>query len=197
MYGIYENGVVIARFVTPLTVKNNTPVSISDALSLGRNVTRRVAQRWEIETKLEPLYAEANELFSNLVLNGHHTPVTVIMPQNIGVIVNQTSNVNPGAVGLKGASLVTISSNTGLIPKGTFIKFSNHSKVYMTTTSLEGNGNLGIYPELRTAVSGASVTHRDDVIMTCYYDTDTVSGMTFDDGLLMDVGTVKLIEKVN
>ncbi len=197
MYGIYESGQVIARFVTPLTVKNNRPESISDTLSLSRNTTRRVGQRWEIETRVEPLSAGANDLFANLVVKGHSETLQVIMPQNIGVIRSRTSNAAVTVTGLIGSDVVTISGSNGIIPRGTFIKFGNHSKVYMVTTKMTADGSMGIYPELRTAITTQPMQYLDDVIMTCLYDSDTVSGMMFDDGLLMDMGSVKLIENKN
>jgi len=195
-YGIYENGVVIAQFVVPMTLKSNSPVFVSDTLSLKRAVSRRPAQRWELETRLEPLSGGAQDLFVNLITHGYSEAVTIIVPQNIGVIKGRTSTSTPLATGAAGASSLAVTGNAGRIVKGTFIRFSNHSKVYMTTTDLTGIGNVGIYPTLRTAVSNTSFTHRDDVIMNCLYDTDTVMGMVFDDGILMDLGSIKLIERL-
>jgi hypothetical protein len=36
----------------------------------------------------------------------------------------------------------------------------------------------------------------DDVQLSCLYDTDVVSGMVYSDGIQMDVGTVRLVEKL-
>lgn len=195
-YGIFDNGEVIAQFVAPITLKSNRPVFVSDTLSLKRQVTKRAAQRWEIETQLEPLSSGGNKLLVNLVTKGYSETLQIITPQSVGVVYARTSTSSPIATASAGASAVNVSSNANLIPKGTFIKFSNHSKVYMTTSDLTGTGSVGIYPELIVAVSNTSFTHRDDVIMTCVYDTDTVSGMTYSDGILMDVGTVRLLEKL-
>jgi len=54
MYGIYDTSTskVIAEFVSPITVRSNQPVFISDTLSLKRSAYKRATQRWEIETKL-------------------------------------------------------------------------------------------------------------------------------------------------
>ena len=196
MYGIYENGGVIAKFVTPMSLLSNVPERVTDTLALGRSVMRRAAQRWELQTRLEPLSLDANELFANVVVAGHSQLITIVVPQNIGVLKKRTSVSSPTAVGAKGASAVTLSGNVGLIPRGTMIKFANHSKIYMATSSRDGNGALGIFPTLRVAVSNITIAHREDVIMNCYYDTDTVMGMAFEDGVLMDLGTVKLIEKI-
>jgi hypothetical protein len=195
MYGIYENGSVIARFVVPMSVKSNQPIFSSDTLSLKRHVTRRSVQRWEIETNLEPLAGGAEDLFVNLVTKGYSDVVTVLVPQNYGAKQKRTSVSTPTAVGSAGTNVITVTNNAGLIPKGTFIRFANHSKVYMLTAPLVGSGPMSIYPTLRAPVNN-TFNFRDDVIMDCLYDTDTITGMVYQDGILMDVGTVKLIEKL-
>jgi len=195
MYGIYDGGAVIAQFVAPMTVRSNQPVFVADTLSLKRSTKKRGAQRWEIETHLMPLVHTANELFVDLITKGHTAPTQIITPQNYGVIKRRTSN-SPSvtATGNKHASIITIASNSGLIPKGTFIRFSVNSKVYITTEDITGNGQVGIYPALQADLSASSMTHQDDVIMNCYYDLDVLSGMVYTDGIVMDSGAVKLVE---
>ena len=194
-YGIYDNGEVIAQFVTPMTMRTNQPILSSDTLSLKRHTVRRKAQRWELETQLEPFSTGAQDLFVNMVTKGYSDLVQIIVPQNYGVIKARTSKSVPTAVGAVGVTAITVTGNVGLIPKGTFIRFHSHSKIYMLTSDLVGEGQMNIYPTLRTAVNG-TFTHRDDVIMNCLYDTDTVIGMVYEDGILMNPGTVKLIEKL-
>jgi hypothetical protein len=55
---------------------------------------------------------------------------------------------------------------------------------------------LNIFPPLRVSITSIVVSFRDDVIMNCMYDTDAVSGMSYTDGVLMDMGTIKLIERL-
>lgn len=195
MYGIYENGEVIARFTAPLTVKSNQPVFVSDTLSLKRFITRRSAQRWEIEAGLEPLTSSAQDLMVNLVTNGYSETVTVVVPQNYGVIKARTHTSELNAAGTTGSTQISVDNNNGFLPKGTFVKFSSHSKIYMTTSNRDGNGLVNVYPPLHTSVSGA-MHCRDDVLMSCLYDTDVVSGMVYSDGIMMDVGSVRLVERL-
>jgi hypothetical protein len=200
-YGIYNGSSVIAQFVTPMTVRSNQPIAVSDTLSLKRLGSQGTAQRWEIETSLEPLSSGAQDLFLEVVTKGYTSAVQVITPQNYGVTLKRTSTSTPTATGSLNSTLITITqnSNTGLIAKGSFIKFANHNKVYLLTSDIL-NSTAGltasIYPALRSAVSTTAFTHRDDVVMTCYWDTDTVRGMTFTDGLLQDLGKIKLVEAV-
>lgn len=197
MYGIYENGQVIARFTAPLTVRSNQPVFVSDTLSLKRQITRQSAQRWEIEAGLEPLSTSANDLFVNLVTNGYTQTVSIIVPQNYSAKSKRTANNNSViATGSAGSSQVTIEDSSGLIPKGTFIKFANHSKIYITTSNLIGEGNLNIFPNLLVNLTDIALSYKDDVTMSCLYDTDVVRGMVYSDGILMDLGTIRLVEKL-
>jgi hypothetical protein len=199
MYGIYDlTDGLLAAFVAPLTVKSNQPIFSADTLSLHRKVSRRTAQRWEIETNLMPLTLTANDLFVNFVVNGHSEPMYVLIPQNMGVIKRRTSTAIVSATGAVGASVVGISGHNGLVPKGTFIKFANHDKVYMTTTDAVAlDSTVGIYPTLRTTLTGGqTMSYLDDVIMKGLYDIDVISGMVFTDGILMDNGTIKIIEKL-
>lgn len=196
MYGILNGTTVIAKFVAPLSVKSNVPVFVSDALSLKRTVTKRNAQRWEISTNLEPLSVGANDLFALLVNKGASEVLTIQMPQNYGVIKKRVSTASPNVDGLLGATNVNVSLNNGLIPAGTFIRFSNHSKIYMVTADFNQTaGIMSIFPGLLIAVPvGQTFKHQDDVEMLCRFDTDVVIGMQYTDGILMDVGTVNLIE---
>jgi hypothetical protein len=203
MYGIYEDGKVIAKFVAPMTVRSNQPIFVSDTLSLRRLVSKRSAQRWEIQTLLEPLTHTANELFVSLVSKGSSEIVNVLMPQNIGVIRARKIPATVSNVTVSGALNATQFTVSGVpasgffMPKGCFIRFSNHSKIYMTTTDVVTSGSVGIYPPLKLAVgSGVSIFAGDDVIGSFRYDTDVVKGMAFTDGILMDVGTVNLVEDV-
>jgi hypothetical protein len=196
MYGIYEGGSIIAKFVAPMIVRSNKPVFASDTLSLKRKTGQRTAQRWELETRLEPLSFGAEELFSNLIMKGHSVPTTIIMPQNYGAKQKLTSSSVPRASGVKDTSFITVIDNIGIIPKGTFIKFDGHAKVYMLTSNINNNGTFSIYPDLRINLTEVAFNYADNVLMTCFYDLNTIIGMTYSDGILMDVGTVKLVENV-
>lgn len=197
MYGIYDNGMVIAKFTAPLSVVSNKPIFVSDSLSLKHRVAKRSAQRWEVSSNLEPLSYNANELFALFVRKGYSETVQITIPQNFGAAAARTSvSTVPTATGSASATSVAVVDNTGIIPVGTFIRFANHSKVYMLTSTLTGAGVMSIFPELRVAVSGTVFSFKTDVLMNCYIETDTVMGMAYSDGILMDLGTVKLVEAV-
>lgn len=196
MYGIQVDGIVCAQFVAPLTVKSVQPVFSSDTMSLKRRISKRAVQRWEIQANLMPLSFGGHTLMVDLVTKGKDTEVTAVMPQNYGVIKARTNSATPSATGTAGATSITVIGVSGIIPRGTFIRFANHSKVYMTTNDRSGNGIINIFPELRATLTGQLMHCNDDVILSCYYDLEQVSGMVYTDGILMDLGQITLVEKL-
>ena len=193
MYGIYNNGNVIAQFVTPMSVISNVPTFDSDTMSLKRNVQRMTAQRWEITSRVQPLSTDANELFALLVSKGSFDTLEVTMPQNTGAIHKRviTTAVKPKGTGdVDGLTFTVTSANT--IPVGTFIRFANHSKIYLLTS--KAGSIYGIYPALQSAVLDESFDWLDDVIMPVYLEPGSMTGMSYSDGILMDNGEMKFVE---
>jgi hypothetical protein len=195
-YGILNTaGKVVARFCAPLTVKSNAPVFVKDTLSLKRVVSRRAAQRWEIEGSLEPLNTTAHKLQSILVQSGSFAPVDVAFPQNYGTDFNMTCSSSVGASGSINGTTVTLSGLNGVIPEGRYVTFGSDPKLYMLTGDASpSNTSVGVFPPLRKAVSG-TMKYRD-VVVKMFIDTDSVSGMVYSDGILMDNGTIKLLERL-
>ena len=192
--GILQGGSLLIRFAAPLTVVSNQPVFATDTLSLRRQVVSQNVQRWEIVTRLEPSNQSADFLVHS-VTNGHNQVFSVRMPQvyrrsdatnsaGITLTANAASNANQVQV-----------QNLGFIARGEFIRFSNHSKVYMVTEDLTGNGNLKIFPRLRQAVPiGSTVFYGSNAVLEVRYEPDVSLGITYTDGILSDPGTVTLVE---
>jgi len=197
MYGILNSsGELIATFAAPLTVRNNKPVFSSDSLNLKRNTNVRPAQRWEIQSNLVPLSTDANDLFVKLTTSEYHKQIDVRMPQNTGSRHRRVTSVQTSyASGNLNSTTVSVTTN-GTIPSGTFVRFGNHSKIYLTETSRTGDGTMTVYPPLRQFVVNQILYWQDDVIMPCLLDLDTTLGMVYTDGVLMDLGSIKLVEKL-
>ena len=202
-YGIWDGSSILAQFSTPLVVRSNQPVFSSDTLSLNRQISVRTAQRWEIEAPLEPLSSTANDLFVYITSKGHGSLVQAIMPQNYAAVMKRTATgipqVNATAVDSPTVYVNATGGWTGMIPKGTFIRFSNvpHDKVYLVLNDTTPNSTMSIYPNLRSAVSLSNTfKYKDDVLLNALFDLDVIRGMMYVDGILMNNGTIKLVEKL-
>lgn len=193
MYGIYDGNNLIATFVSPTTVLSNSPSFVTDSMSLKRSVSKRPAQRWEIVTQLKPQYTDANDIFVMLVTKGLTETITVSIPQNPGARKNRAGNEAVVGSGSINSSTVRLVSEN-VIPKGTFIKFANHDKVYLTTSARDVSGFCTIFPALISAVVNQVVTWKDDVKMKVYFDDTTITGMVFDNGVLINNGEIKMVE---
>lgn len=197
-YGIIYDSEVI-QFVAPISVISNQPVFVMDSISLRRSSNSQDVQRWEIKTNLMPSSDSANFLLHS-VLNGHSEVFDAYMPQ-----VYRPSKAST-AVGVstvseftgRGSAAVKIGGFTGTIYKGEFVRFANHNKVYLATANITAGGNyISIFPKLLVPVpSNTVMTYGNDVIFRARYDTDTVLGISYKDGILSDPGTVTLIEAI-
>jgi hypothetical protein len=194
-YGILKGNVVIAEFSSPTKVLSNEPVFSNDSLSLKRRAVRRSSQRWEIETALEPLRNNAELLMAHMVVKGSHTSFEVNFPQNFGIVSKGFAEAGATTSGIAFNTFAAISGFLGTIYEGTFVRFANHSKVYMVTENCVGNSNMKLFPALMTNVPyGTSIKYGNDVKGNFLYSTDSIKGMQYIDGVLMDNGVVKLVE---
>ncbi len=188
MPGILIDGVVAVKFATPMQVISNQPVFAMDTVSLKRVTNSQDAHRWEIKTALAPTN-NGYDFFIHSVINGYNTPFDIRMPQvyrGEGIYTQGEFT----ATGAAGASIVAYTG--GAVPKGEFVKFSSHDKVYMVTANSNGS-SLSIFPKLKTAINGAMFAG-DNVVFKAKYDPSTILGMAYQNGILGDPGTVTFIE---
>jgi len=199
----YYNG---AEISTPFTIVSNEPMFDMTTISLKTERASQGHQRWELNfnTVLSTSDAQIDnfiESFKDLSSSS-----TMVMPQFKHINDNFTASSNSIAVGQSAASGATTvylnrGSDTGLIPKGSFIKFNNHDKVYVVTNNVDltGTGNIAvnIYPNLKQAVTTANTFKLDSNCLFSYYrNIDNQTGITFSDGILANTGTITLIEAI-
>jgi hypothetical protein len=128
----------------------------------------------------------------------------MIMPQLLSVDKKVTVTTNGSSnAATRGAStvLINFSQASRLLPKGSFIKFADHAKIYMVTANVTTQTtpvSVSIYPELRQDVSISTVVHHPGSatkpVLQYYRDLETLQGITYEDGVLVNPGTIKLIE---
>jgi hypothetical protein len=193
MYGIVKNNQVIARFTAPLSVLSNEPSFYSDSLSLKRQTVKRGVQRWEIEAGLEPLVQGANDLFL-ISLTGHSTVVKVRVPQLYDISKQNLPASFNVVTGSQNSNTLNVTGMNSNIPVGTFIKFSNHSKIYTLIST--GLNTCQVYPKLIQSVNNTFMYLDERVEGDFYLDPTVLKGFSYIDGVLMELGTVTLVEKL-
>jgi hypothetical protein len=187
--------------VAPLTIRSNEPVFVADTISLKQQRASQGAQRWELDFQIQTRDIEEDYFVG--IVTGINTAKAITMPQlnSVDNKVTVTSNGVPSTTAA-GVNTVIINFNqAGFLPKGSFIQFSNHNKIYMTTTNVTTTTAavaVPIYPSLRVAVNAAHlVYHPNSAVkpsLQYFRSLDTLQGLTYEDGVLVNPGTIKLIE---
>ena len=206
LFGILKGGAVentgldselSAVFSTPLTITSNQPVLAADTLSLRRKTMGQRAQRWEITANICPTVG-SNEYLLHSVFHGHEKTFQVRMPQ-IPKSPYSNAALTIAAAFTKGETILSYDrETTGDLIAGEFICFSNRKKVYLVMAVDTENQEFEIFPPLIENMDvGETIYHGDKVTLYAKAETSTGLGMTFIDGLLMDPGTITLIEDVN
>lgn len=186
----YYEGSPIAA---PLTIESNQPSFSSDSVSLVHERVNQGAQRWELSFRVIDA-GDIVELFLGSATQFNQAGA-MVMPQ---LEVNNT--VQPANGSTDGATLAGVDScdySGPLLPKGYFFQFANHDKVYVTTaaTGTAPIETLSFFPSLRADVpDNTAVNLGDSVTFNYFRDLDTLQGITYRDGVLVDPGTIRLLE---
>lgn len=188
----YYNG---ATILAPLKITSNEPVFEMTTVSLKTQRASQGAQRWELSFATATSAAtEADAILG--AISGITVADTMTMPQLPSVGAANTIGVSRAISSASaGASSVNLNNN-GFMSKGTFVKFSNHDKIYMVTADHSaGVSPVSIYPTLRVAVTGTDTLKTgSSAVLTYYRSIDNAMGITFTDGLLSNAGSINLIE---
>lgn len=191
-----------AQILAPFTIRSNEPIFEVETVNLQKQRASQDVQRWELS--FNTLGTEDTQVDIMLAsLENSHTAQTMVMPQlpavdnAITINTSSASMVGSTAVGAN-TTIIDPAGISGLIPKGTFFKFSSHDKIYVTTSDTTvGSTNviLGFYPKLQVAVTSShTIQLKENAILTFYRDIDNQQGITFTDGVLSNVGSITLVE---
>jgi len=190
-----------AEILAPFSITSNEPMFDVDTVSLKKQRASQEVQRWELSFSTLNSGDPSESLLDTLV--GFDDAKTMVMPQFKEVFDSTTCSANPEVLSnvSSGETTVTLDRTTaaGVIPKGSFIKFSNHTKIYIlaTTANLDSATNpvVTIYPSLVNDVPAeATMNILSDCIISYYRDVTDVRGLTFTDGRLSNLGTINLVE---
>jgi len=191
-----------ARILAPLTILSNEPMFDVDTVSLKKQRASQNVQRWELSFGTVGEAETQVGIFLSSV-TGIDEVNTMIMPQlpQVDALTTSSHTAHPiGVAASQDDSSITLqgAGTTGFMPKGTFFKFSNHGKIYVTTADADfdaGSPVVTFYPKLRAAVTTSHTLNRGSAALLSYYpDIDNMVGITFTDGVLSNAGTITVIE---
>lgn len=193
-----------SNIVAPITIESEEPFTEATSLSLKTARYRGGAQRWALSFRTVPGDSEVDKMMS--VIRGDLTGGSMVMPQIQSAadritVTDESINMNARSAG--SSFILTAQSNQAnrLIPKGYFVKMSNHNKIYVVRSdgTIGSNGVLGleIYPNLVEDVpSGTTLQTGTLATINYHVDADTLRGIRYTDGILSDTGTIRIFERL-
>lgn len=194
-----------AKILAPFSIVSNSPIYDADTVSLKKLRSSQGHQRWELAFSVVGNDNVADLLLASIenLTNAHN----MIMPQLKEVeeantlsgtlIVPTLTSANSATVEVANSPYVG-----GTLKKGSFIKFSNHDKVYVVSQdlviqSISGTSTLNIFPKLQKPLAqDSTVKYGSDCTLTYFRNITNLQGMTFSDGILSNLGSIELIEAV-
>ena len=194
------------EILTPYNIFDNRTVFQNQSLNLQRTTTFLPGQRFDMNFQVKPSHDPSAIMLAHI--SGFHSVDTMIMPQALGMEEKRTFKGSAVAASnaVAGADLVTISATSGdgagnIIPAGYFLTFAGHPKLYMVTENVElndtTNKSLKIYSRLvADIVASENVNLGDNVLYTYERDIKTARGVSFNNGVLTNPGTINLVEKI-
>ena len=163
-----------AKFGT-LGIKSNQTTILSKSVS-GKKLARQLDnQRWSFTVQI--ITAKRSDVYGDLMAfilkqRSGKENFTIVPPEVEDA--RGTASGTPTGTGSAGDTSITLGgTGTGTLKAGDFIKFANHSKVYMVVADQSdiSTGTLTIEPPLTTAVSSSDIQY-DDVPFTVYLTND-------------------------
>jgi hypothetical protein len=197
----YKNSQILA----PVSIVSNEPMFDMTTVSLKTRRASQGHQRWELSFNIQPTDNNIEEALLAGIDNLNSE--TMIMPQMPSVeerfsfsgtaSLSQSANINSTTV-----IIADTLTNSGIIPKGYFIRFSGSDKLHIITEDISFNDNavsksVSIYPKLtENLASGTEMLTGSSVVFSYYKDINNQTGITFTDGVLANPGTITLLEAI-
>lgn len=128
----------------------------------GRIQARQIGkQQWAFSAKYNPMTREEfAPVYAFLVSQRGRFGTFTIVPPVIGTTSGTATGTMTTGFESAGSTSISVSGFTGTIKAGDFVKFSDHSKVYMVTADQTGSGSITIEPGLVESISnGTEVTY--------------------------------------
>ena len=158
-----------------LGIKSIQNTIISKSVS-GKKLARQIdGQRWGFTARI--ITAKRSDVYGELMAfiikqRSGKENFTIVPPEVEDA--RGTASGTPTGTASAGATSITLGgTGTGTLKAGDFIKFANHSKVYMVVADQSdiSTGSLTIEPPLTTAVSSSNIQF-DNIPFTVYLTND-------------------------
>lgn len=168
------------KYPANIVVRSITPTLISVSHNLIRQTRSRGGQQWAFDLTYPVLSrAEQAELYAFIVKQRGQYEDFLYTPNEIGT----TRGTSTGATvngGSQTGRTVNINSLSGTLKSGDFVKFANHTKVYMLVADVGAGGTaLTIEPALSTSPADASAVTVVNVPFTVAMSTDMTEYQAF------------------
>jgi len=188
-----------------VSVQSIEPTLVSTTISLKRQVRSRGGQRWLLDVVFAPMTrAEFAPLYSfSIQQRGQYetflySPPTISTTRGLTAespVVNDTG-VSAGDSACSVDGLTASTSN--ILRKGDFIKFSDHSKVYMVTDDLTSDGSgeavLNFAPAATQAITNNSTITTSNVPFTVSFQNDLSEfGTTYTNIYGFDISLIEVV----
>jgi hypothetical protein len=147
---------------------------MSEAIS-GRVQVRAIGgQKWQFTAKYNPMTrVEFMPVYSFVTAQQGMLGTFTIVPP----VISSTSGTASGTALVNGNHAIgdrtiTVDGFTGSLKAGDFVKFANHSKVYMLTADRSGAGTMTIEPALVATLANDEVITYNSVPFTMRLSND-------------------------
>ena len=182
-------------FASPVSIYSNNPAWVADSMSLIRKAGEAYAQRFEIEANVSQT-SDPGVAYVHMMEYGYNKVFYTRVPQPYikdDPVENLTLTL--GASVIAGATEVNISGlGTNKLRAGVFINIGSDPKLYLVKREVSA-GVYAVLPEIRTSqASGLAVKYGKKTTMRAYYADDISLGLSYQDGILMGINTVRILE---
>jgi hypothetical protein len=176
-----------ARIAAPVSFETDEILFVNNTLSLKQERVSFTGQRWRVSFGVE---SQPNAAILVHMLTRLTSTFEFNVPQPDNPFLSESLTA---AVTASSAAGSTSFSTGATVPVGRFIRFNNHNKVYMVTG--QSGSVVSVYPALESAVSSSvNFNYGINTTMRVFYDESQVRGITFENGVVSNPGTITLVE---
>lgn len=157
-----------------INIKTNIPTVKSESLSGRVQVRQLGSQKWSMTLSYPPMTRSefAPMMTTIMQLRGSYGKFTVKLPLLSASQSSASGNWKSDGTYASGVNSITCTGGSGDLVAGDFVKFSNHSKVYMIVNWVNSTNVMTIEPPLVESISGTTTLTYNEVPFTASLNSD-------------------------